>query len=180
MKPAVLFCCSALVALTGAAAQHQHSPKPAPAVAKAVAVLYPTQDSKAHGIVMFTKVENGIRIQATVRGLTPGKHGFHVHEYGDCSATNAMSAGGHFVGQGPKHGGPEAGERHAGDFGNIEAGPDGVGRYDRVDTMIAFEGLNNILGRGLIVHEKEDDLTTQPTGAAGGRVACGVVGLAKE
>jgi Cu-Zn family superoxide dismutase len=171
---------SSVVALSLALAQDHAGHSAAPAtVKKAVAVLYPTQGNKVQGVVTFTKQENGIRIEANVTGLTPGKHGFHVHEYGDCSSTNAMSAGGHFTGQGPKHGGPETAERHAGDFGNLEADANGVARYDRVDTMIAFDGANNIIGRGLIVHEKADDLTTQPTGGAGGRVACGVIGVAK-
>jgi Cu-Zn family superoxide dismutase len=163
-----------------ATADNNHGEAKAQPVRKAVAVMYPTQGYSVQGVVTFTKVEKGIRVEARLRGLTPGKHGFHVHEYGDCSSTNAMSAGGHFAGGGTKHGAPDSKDRHAGDFGNIDADENGVGRYDRVDTMIALDGPNSIIGRSLIVHDLPDDLITQPTGAAGGRVACGVIGVAKE
>ena len=77
------------------------------------------------------------------------------------------------------HGSPSSKERHVGDLGNIEADKDGKAHLDYIDTMISFSGANSIIGRGVIVHEKEDDFKTQPTGNAGARVACGVVGIAK-
>ena len=150
------------------------------AVTKAVAVLYPTKGSSVSGTVTFTKVDNGIRVVADVEGLTPGEHGFHVHAIGDCSAPDAMSAGGHFNPEGHQHAGPDAENRHAGDLGNITADASGKAHYDRVDAGLALEGRHSIIGRSVIVHEKADDLKSQPTGNAGARVACGAIGIAKE
>ncbi len=157
-------------------------PKPAavPAPTKAVAVLTPTKGSTVHGVVTFTKVDNGVHVVADVEGLTPGVHAFHVHEFGDCSAADAASAGPHYNPEQMPHAGPDAMKRHEGDLGNITANENGKARYDRVDSHLALEGAHSIIGRSVIVHEKADDFTTQPTGAAGGRVACGVIGLSKE
>ncbi len=146
---------------------------------KAVAVLSPTKGSSVAGEVTFTKVDGGVKIVADVTGLTPGLHGFHIHEFGDCSAPDGASAGGHFNPHHMQHGGPDAAVRHAGDFGNLEADASGKAHYERVDTMISLDGAESIIGHGVIVHAKEDDLKTQPTGNAGARVACGAIGVAK-
>ena len=146
---------------------------------KAVCVLHPTQGNKVHGVVTFTRTDSGIKIVADVEGLTEGKHGFHIHQYGDCSNPDGTSAGGHFNPDNKKHGAPTDTERHVGDLGNLVAGPDGRAHYERVDNVITFSGEHNIIGRGIIVHAGEDDLKSQPTGAAGARVACGVIGIAK-
>lgn len=143
-----------------------------PAATKAVAIITPYKDHKVLGEVTFTKVDGGIRILANVDGLKPGKHGFHVHEHGDCSGEDGMKAGGHFNPTNTKHGGPDSPERHVGDFGNLEADENGHAHYDRVDTLIAFEGQNSILGRTIIIHADPDDFVTQPTGASGARIAC--------
>ena len=148
-------------------------------VTKAVAVLSPTKGSNASGTVTFTKVSGGVKIVADVTGLTPGKHGFHIHEFGDCSAPDATSAGGHFNPSHKQHGAPDAAAHHAGDFGNLEANASGTAHYERVDKTLSLEGGDSIIGHGVIVHEKEDDLLTQPTGNAGARAACGAIGLAK-
>jgi len=149
-----------------------------PMITKAVCVLHPLGDSKVSGTVTFTKVENGIQLTADLTGLTPGNHGFHIHQWGDCSSPDGKSAGGHFNPGNEPHAGPDADRRHVGDLGNITAGDDGTAHYSRVDTHIAFHGPDSIIGRGMIVHAGTDDLTTQPTGDAGGRVACGVIGVA--
>ncbi len=151
----------------------------AESVTKAVAVLSPTKGSSVAGEVTFTKVDGGVKIVADVTGLTPGQHGFHIHEFGDCSAPDAASAGGHFNPNHMKHGGPDAAERHAGDFGNLEADASGKAHYERVDTMITLEGAESIVGHGVIVHAGADDLKSQPSGNAGARVACGAIGVAK-
>jgi Cu-Zn family superoxide dismutase len=150
-----------------------------PAVAKGVAVLSPTKGSNVSGVVTFTKVDGGVMIIADMTGLTPGKHGFHIHEFGDCSAADATSAGGHFNPHNMEHGAPDALMRHAGDFGNLEADESGKAHYERMDTIISLKGAHSIIGHGVIVHEKADDLKSQPTGNAGARVACGVIGVAK-
>ncbi len=148
-------------------------------VVKAIAVLQPTEGNDVHGIVTFTKEATGFRIVADVEGLSPGKHGFHIHELGDISAPDASSAGGHFNPERKKHGAPDDFERHVGDLGNLVADENGKAHYERVDVHLTFVGSHNILGRAVIVHANEDDFTTQPTGNAGPRVACGVIGIAE-
>jgi Cu-Zn family superoxide dismutase len=151
----------------------------ADSVTKAVAVLSSTKGNDISGVVTFTKVDGGVKIVADVTGLTPGSHGFHIHEFGDCSAADGASAGGHFNPHHMQHGAPDAEMRHAGDFGNLEAEATGKAHYERLDTVISLEGADSIIGHAVIVHAKADDLKTQPTGNAGARVACGVIGVAK-
>ncbi len=147
---------------------------------RAVAVLHPTTGNTVEGQVTFTKADGGVKVSAHVTGLTPGKHGFHIHEYGDCTALDGTSAGGHFNPAGNLHGAPTDAKRHEGDMGNVEANDQGVADLEYVDTQASFEGETSILGRGVIVHAGADDFKTQPTGNAGGRVACGVIGAAKS
>lgn len=141
----------------------------------AKAILAPTAGHTVNGIVTFTKVADGVLVQADVTGLTPGAHGFHIHEHGDCSAPDATSAGGHFNPTGHQHAAPADEERHAGDLGNLIADETGRAVYEWVDPKMELSGDHTIIGRGVIVHDSEDDFATQPTGNAGGRVACGVV-----
>ena len=147
------------------------------AISKAVCVLTPTEGSNVKGLVTFTQTDAGLLIVADVEGLSEGKHGFHIHEFGDISKSDGTSAGGHFNPEHKDHAGPEDEIRHAGDFGNIIADANGNARYERVDTLISFNGMNNIIGRSIIIHADEDDLVSQPTGDAGGRVAQGVIGI---
>jgi len=151
----------------------------ASAVTHAIAVLHPGKDSKVAGTVHFKKEGSGVHVTGTLTGLAAGNHGFHIHEFGDCSAADFTSAGGHFNPAGNPHGGPKDPKRHEGDMGNIEATPDGNATIDYVDSELRFEGTRSIVGRGVIVHANPDDFKTQPTGNAGGRVACGVIGIAK-
>lgn len=132
------------------------------------------------GQVMFKEVAGGVQVSGMVSGLTPGLHGFHVHENTVCEAPDFTSAGGHFNPGSHEHGGPanEHTARHAGDFGNITANEEGVAEFSFVDTMISLsEGENNVAGQAMIVHEGEDDLVSQPTGAAGARAGCAVITL---
>ena len=147
---------------------------------KAIAVLHPTTGSNVAGTVTFTVSGDEVKVVADITGLTPGKHGFHIHEFGDCSAPDAKSAGGHFNPGNHQHGAPDATDRHAGDLGNIEADASGKAHLEVSDKMMKLSGTDSILGHAVIVHEKADDLKTQPTGDAGGRVACGVIGVAKS
>jgi superoxide dismutase, Cu-Zn family len=146
---------------------------------KAIAVLHPTAGNKVEGTVTFTKSGDVIKIVADVIGLTPGKHGFHIHEFGDCSSTDGKSAGGHFNPDNNPHAGHDADKRHEGDMGNIEADSSGKAHLELTDKIMTMSGKHSIIGRGVIVHEKADDLHSQPTGNAGARVACGVIGIAK-
>lgn len=132
-----------------------------------------------HGFVRFirdaqTESDGSVRIIAELAGLTPGEHGFHVHETGDCSAADFASAGEHFATDDHKvHGMPSDDLRHAGDLGNIVANDDGTARLDRRDDVIQLDGRRSIVGRALIVHEHKDD--GQDAKSAGGRVLCGVI-----
>jgi Cu-Zn family superoxide dismutase len=146
---------------------------------KAVCELKPTKGNKVSGVVKFIQRKGYVTVRAHVTGLTPGKHGFHIHESGDCSAPDASSAKGHFNPAKHDHGGPTAKVRHAGDLGNLKANDKGVAHYERDDAMITLSGKDNILGKSIIVHEKEDDYKTQPTGNAGARVACGKIEAVK-
>lgn len=158
------------------AASAETSVTPASHTLRASALLEPTKGHKVTGTVTFTEVAGGVRVEANLAGLTPGKHGFHIHEKGDCSAPDASSAGGHFNPAGKPHGAPGDTERHAGDMGNIEADSSGLAKLDYVDHIMSLApGKNSITGHAVVVHAKPDDLHSQPSGDAGARVACGVI-----
>lgn len=145
----------------------------------AVCVLYPTEGNKVTGTVKFSEVPGGVKIVADLKGLTKGKHGFHIHECGDCTAPDGTSAGGHFNPKAMNHGAPMDAMRHEGDMGNIEADESGNAHLEYVDKTLSFQGDASIIGRSVIVHQNEDDMKTQPTGNAGARIACGVIGIGK-
>lgn len=144
----------------------------------AVATLQALGGSGVSGTVTFTDVGSGVQVVAEVAGLTPGDHGFHVHEKGDCSAPDGTSAGPHFNPGGAPHGGPRTAESHHGDFGNLTAGADGRAKLTFVSNRLKLaEGADGVLGRSVIVHADPDDMKTQPTGNSGARIACGVIAL---
>ncbi len=172
-----IFCSVALGLRSLDAAQHDEK-KADSGVTHAIAQLLPTTGSSVKGTVAFTKVASGVHVHAEITGLTPGEHGFHVHEYGVWSE-NGMSSGGHFNPTMAPHAGPDAKKRHVGDLGNITANSNGNATVDMDDSHLSFHGANSILGRGVVVHEKADDLKGQPAGNAGARLAVGVVGVAK-
>jgi len=145
----------------------------------ALAVITPTKGNSVHGIVTFEEVDMGIRVIANLTGLKPGKHGFHIHEFGDITSDDGSSAGGHFNPMNMPHSMPTSKKRHAGDMGNIEADENGNAHLDYIDSVIKLDGNYSIVGHAVIVHEKEDDLKTQPTGNAGSRIGYGVIGIAK-
>lgn len=157
-----------------------------------VCVLKPTAGNNVSGVVTYTSVFNPsfrfwdwrsrrchVRITATVRNLTPGPHGFHIHAYGDDRSTDATSTGGHFLNpqfRPVKHGLPFNSQRHWGDFGNIIAAPNGVGTLNVVNKRITIRG---VVGRGMVVHAGADKgADEQPSGASGPRQASCVIGFA--
>ncbi|MEX1010730.1 MAG: superoxide dismutase family protein [Balneolaceae bacterium] len=145
-----------------------------------VATITPTAESDVTGSVTFTREQEGIRVIATVSGLEPESlHGFHIHEFGDCSADDGTSAGGHYDPFGMPHSGPDNNQRHMGDLGNLVADENGIATIDFYDSHLELDGDFTILGRGVIVHAGEDDLESQPTGDAGARLGCGVIGVAR-
>jgi Cu-Zn family superoxide dismutase len=143
----------------------------------ATATLEPRSGSNVRGNILFTQVGDIVRVTGEVTGHTQGPKGFHIHEKGDCSDDKAMNAGGHFNPTRHKHGGPYDPEKHAGDLGNITVNDDGVARINFTvgDISVSKDQAHGIIGRAVVVHAAADDLTTDPTGNAGGRVACGVI-----
>lgn len=138
--------------------------------------LEPRSGSMASGTVTFVQVGNKVRIEAFVTGLTPGEHGFHIHESGDCSAPDAMSAKGHFNPGGKPHGHPQGHERHAGDLPNLVADASGNASFKgEVSLLTLEEGPYSIIGRSVVVHAAPDDYNSQPAGNSGKRIACGTI-----
>lgn len=136
---------------------------------------------------MFLSLKgDAVRVTGQVTGLKPGKHGFHIHQFGD-TTNGCISAGPHFNLDKCEHGAPEdpKGQRHTGDLGNIVAGEDGVANVDIKDAFLSLSGANSVLGRSLVVHADVDDLgkggheLSKTTGNAGGRQACGIIGFAQ-
>jgi Cu-Zn family superoxide dismutase len=169
------------LSVSGFAAQAQTSAEKSSTPMKAVAVLHPTAGNKVSGTVTFTEVADGVQVRAEITGLPPGNHGFHVHEFGDCSAADASSAGAHFNPTHQPHAGPDAPERHVGDMGNVQADASGKARLEYVDHQISLTNdERSVIGRSVVVHAKADDLKSQPAGDSGARVACGVIGRAKN
>ena len=143
---------------------------------RAVATLAPTAGNTANGTVTFEQQGQTMLVTAKVSGLTPGPHGFHVHEKGDCSAPDATSAGGHFNPSGQAHGDPKSAVHHAGDMPMLVA--DAAGNASLVfeyGPATLGRGANDILGKAVVVHADADDFKTQPAGNSGARVACGVI-----
>ena len=146
---------------------------------EAVAVIHPTAGQQCHGIVRFKQDGDSVKVVADLQGLNAGqKHAFHIHQYGDCSAPDAMSAGGHYNPEGHQHGLPDKQNRHAGDLGNLQADDQGNAHYEFTIDNVSVSGQKNpIIGRAVIVHAKVDD-GGQPVGNAGSRIGCGVIGIA--
>lgn len=167
-----------------AACAHKESTQPTPVVETATesqvptsaqATLKPAKKQKVKGVVHFTQDGDKVKVEAMLEGLKPGPHGFHIHEKGDCSAADFSSAGGHFNPTQHAHGAPNHAEKHVGDMGNIIADSKGKAKFSMEFASMKLSGDHSVIGKALIVHEKADDLKTQPTGNAGGRVACGVI-----
>ena len=151
------------------------------AVTTAVAVIHNTLNNRCAGVVHFTQTAEGLRVVADLEDLAPNTtHAFHIHEFGDCTAADAMSAGGHFDPEHTgHHGSPADPHRHAGDLGNVTDDSEGKVHLDIIRPDLTINGHDAVLGRSVIVHAQPDDFATQPTGNAGGRIGCGVIGIAK-
>ena|SRR5688572_18311627 len=156
----------------------QSAPQQAAEEPRASAGLQPTKGNKTFAEATFEAAPGGkVRAVVFAQNLKPGaEHGFHIHEAGDCSSGDGMSAKGHFNPHGKPHGNPAGTERHAGDLPSLKAGKDGRAKLDVVvDGITLTPGPASIVGRGLIIHADPDDFKTQPTGNAGARLACGVI-----
>ena len=151
-----------------------------PETVTATAELQGREGTTVTGTVTFSQLRDGgpVTLVAEIQGVEgAGLHGFHIHETGDCSAADFTSAGGHFNPEGVEHACPPDTPRHAGDLGNLEIGEDGTGMLEHSSELITLEegAATSVLGKAVILHEGEDDCQSQPTGAAGARLACGVI-----
>ena len=150
---------------------------------KAICVLASEPGQTAKGVVHFDQPHfySKCRVTGEFTGLTPGLHGFHIHQFGNLTQ-GCTTAGPHYNPFKKTHGGPEDEERHVGDLGNVEAGADGTAKYEREDQLITLFGAYSVLGRSCVLHTNVDDLgrggheLSKTTGNAGGRIACGVIG----
>ncbi|KAG0228025.1 Cu,Zn-superoxide dismutase [Mortierella sp. GBAus27b] len=142
--------------------------------------------SNVKGTIIFRQdnAEAPVRVSAKVTGLTPGHHGFHIHEFGD-NSNGCVSAGAHFNPHGKSHGNPENVDRHVGDLGNITANAEGLAtlEYEDKHNLLKLNGPYSVIGRTIVVHKDQDDLgagghtDSLTTGHAGDRLACGVIGI---
>ncbi len=175
MRRVGLLASAGLAAAAAAAFLGFAAPPDAPPQAKAT--IESKSGSKVTGRAVFTELPSGgVKAEVWIENATPGTHGLHIHEKGDCSAPDAASAGGHFNPAGNPHASPSDAAHHNGDFGNIEIGADGKGHLEITSNMLTVKpGPNSVVGKSIVFHEKADDLKTQPTGNAGGRFGCGVI-----
>lgn len=141
----------------------------------ASADLVARSGSTVSGNVRFSEMNGRMRVEAQVAGLTPGEHGFHVHEVGDCSAPDATSAKGHFNPAAKAHGHHGSDERHGGDMPNLVANAKGEAQYSAELSGLSLSGPNSIAGRSVVIHADPDDYKSQPAGNSGKRIACGVI-----
>jgi Cu-Zn family superoxide dismutase len=157
-------------------------------VGTAVATIHPSRNattmpsnSDVTGTVTFTQTGTQVKIVADITGFAPNTtHGFHIHDKGDLSAPDLMSAGGHYNPGHHIHGGPSTSPVHEGDLGNLTADANGAVHYEiTVDDISIVGEHNNVIGKSVIIHAKPDDFSTQPTGNSGGRVAGGIIELQK-
>ena len=143
---------------------------------KATATLEPRSGSTVSGTVNFYAAGEKLRVEARIAGLTPGEHGFHVHEAGDCSAPDASSAKGHFNPAAKQHGHYGGAEHHAGDMPNLFADANGNATVSGEVTMLSLgSDANSIVNRSVVIHADPDDYKSQPAGNSGKRVACGTI-----
>lgn len=154
---------------------HQHAVQPK-APTRGVCVMVPTEGNQVRGIVHLEAGEGHVRLRGRITGLEPGLRAFHIHEFGDLTSPDGSAAGDHYNPHGHPHAGPHDEKRHLGDLGNVRANEQGVAEFDIRARDVT---LQQILGRSLVVHAEKDDLTTQPSGDAGPRVALGVIGIAR-
>jgi Cu-Zn family superoxide dismutase len=147
------------------------------------ATLEPRSGSTVTGTVELAHghTAQDVIVSVTIQGATPGPHGIHIHEHGDCGDTSAAAAGAHFNPSGDPHAGPSALRHHAGDLGNIDVEANGTGHLEiMLHTIPGVRSPTELVGRSVVVHERVDDLSTQPSGDSGSRIACGVIAAAES
>jgi Cu-Zn family superoxide dismutase len=149
----------------------------------AIARVGAKNGSNVSGSIIFEKYKDKIKMSATISGIGQGPVAIHIHEKGDCGSEDGASAGGHWNPTGSEHGRWGEEPFHSGDIGNIKTDQFGKGSMEFVDKekrwTIGGSDTTNILGRAIIIHLGSDDMKSQPSGAAGSRIGCGVIQLKK-
>ncbi len=170
-----------LAGLAGCASRtdvSQYDPQGAKPSKTKIIHLQSKSGSSIKGTLTLQQYPEGLVVKGTITGLTPGKHGFHFHEKGDCSAADASSAGGHFMLPDQEHGSPDDSNSHLGDLGNILANDKGIAEFNILAKGVTIadpKSKNSLIKRSMVIHGGEDDLSTQPAGNSGPRVACAVI-----
>ncbi|XP_039747484.1 superoxide dismutase [Cu-Zn] 2-like isoform X2 [Pararge aegeria] len=180
----MIFLASVALLVAGHGHDHTHEPstKTADQPLRAVVRLASPDGHDIHGNVTFTEEGDKVHIHGHIYGMPQGQYGFHVHETGDITG-GCLSTGAHFNPDNKDHGHPEDDNRHVGDLGNIEFNAESLSHVDITDRVIALRGAHSIIGRAVVLHAMSDDFgrsdhpDSKKTGNAGGRVACGVIGI---
>jgi Cu-Zn family superoxide dismutase len=163
-------------ASTASASAATPPPPPAAKPPEAMAKIESRSGSQMTGTADFLEKDGAVTVTIKLAGATPGQHGAHVHETGDCSDPKAMTAGGHFNPDNAQHGAPDAPPHHNGDLGNITVGADGTGTLTiTTKDLTVAAGPKSVVGKAIVVHAGADDLKGQPAGNSGARAACGVI-----
>lgn len=149
---------------------------------QAVAIINPTSGSTVTGMAVFSLTGETVTLSIEIQNASPGVHAVHIHENGDCSSADGKSAGGHWNPTEVAHGKWGEGEFHLGDIGNITVGDDGTGTIELSTDLweIGTGSIQDVVGKGIIVHAGADDFVSQPSGNAGARIGCGVIELAEQ
>lgn len=146
----------------------------------AVSTIREAKTGKVLGSMTLKKNDKKVDVSLNLKGLTSNTtHGFHVHEFGDCSSDDFKSAGGHFNPSAEDHGSPTGEAHHAGDLGNVTTDANGNVNLDKSFSNFGLSGEKSVVGRAVILHQDADDFKSQPSGNAGARIGCGVIGIAE-
>ncbi len=177
IKAVFLLCAAVSIVLTGC--EYIDKGIPTSPSKQAIAIINASSGSEVSGTATFTQTGQNVMLRIEVENVSPGEHGVHIHEYGDCSAPNGTSAGGHWNPTNVAHGKWGEGEFHLGDIGNIMVGEDGTGSIELATDLweIGTGSDIDVVGKSIIVHADPDDFISQPSGNAGARIGCGVIEL---
>jgi Cu-Zn family superoxide dismutase len=190
MKPALLFLgCSLVLAACGQEGEPEETEITAetlamdaqPSMSADEGARAEIRDAQGNslGVVELQGTDFGVLLAGNLTGLTPGEHGFHIHETGACEPPTFESAGSHFAPAGRQHGFHNPDGPHAGDLRNLVVSGDGSTIVDAADSLVTLrDGANALLdgdGSALVVHPNPDDYRTQPSGNSGSPIACGVI-----